>query len=156
MQDIMKLLAGSGDPATDRTRFVRACAFNFVILGPDAHGKNFSVLIDSAGRYRLAPLYDINSALPYDLEKARKLAMTIGGEGRWRSVAPIHWEKAARLCGYPPADALGHVSDIVARAPAAANQVLKQCRSAGLSTPVLTRLVDQLGRRCDALAKDYN
>src|SRR5690606_35398653 len=84
--------------ATDRTRFVRACAFNFVILGPDAHGKNFSVLIDSAGRYRLAPLYDINSALPCDLEKARKLAMTIGGEGRWRSVAPIHWEKAARLC----------------------------------------------------------
>jgi serine/threonine-protein kinase HipA len=156
MQDIMKLLAGSGDPATDRTRFMRACAFNFVILGPDAHGKNFSVLIDNAGRYRLAPLYDINSVLPYDLEKARKLAMTIGGEGRWRSVAPTHWEKAARLCGYPPADALGHVSDIVARAPAAANQVLKQCRSAGLSTPVLTRLVDQLRRRCDALVKDYN
>ncbi|WP_135212128.1 type II toxin-antitoxin system HipA family toxin [Vitreimonas flagellata] len=156
MQKIMELLAGSGDPATDRSRFMRACAFNFVIVGPDAHGKNFSVLVDVGGRYRLAPLYDINSMLPYDLEKTRKLAMTVGGEGRWRSIGPTHWEKAARLCGYPPADALAHVRDIVARAPAAARQVLKQCRSAGLETPALVRLVEQLDLRCKALAPDYN
>jgi serine/threonine-protein kinase HipA len=126
-----------------------------VIVGSDAHGKNFSVLVDVGGRYRLAPLYDINSMLPYDLEKTRKLAMTIGGEGRWRSIGPTHWEKAARLCGYPPADALGHVRDIVARAPAAARQVLKQCRGAGLETATLARLVAQLERRCTALALDY-
>ena len=106
MKQIMDLLAGSADPATDRARFITACAFNYVIVGPDAHGKNFSILIDVGGRYRLAPLYDINSMLPYDLEKSRKLAMTIGGEGRWRSVAPTHWEKAARLCSYPPEAAL--------------------------------------------------
>ncbi len=156
MQDIMNLLAGSGDSATDRARFMRACAFNFVILGPDAHGKNFSVLIDTGGRYRLAPLYDINSMLPYDLEKTRKLAMTIGGEGRWRSVAPIHWEKAARLCGYPPADALGHVREIVMTAPEAATRVLRQCERAGLRTPVLRRLVERLAHRCETLRAHYS
>jgi hypothetical protein len=93
--------------------------------------------------------------LPYDLEKTRKLAMTIGGEGRWRSIGPTHWEKAARLCGYPPAEMLAHVRDIVARAPGAARLVLKQCRDAGLKTPTLMRLVEQLELRCKALASDY-
>lgn len=156
IRSIMKLLAGSGDSAADRSRFMRACAFNFVILGSDAHGKNFSVLIDVGGRYRLAPLYDINSILPYDLERTRKLAMTIGGEGRWRSIGPTHWEKAARLCGYPAADALDHVRDIVHEAPGSAHKVLKQCESAGLKTPVLKRLVDRLERRCEDLRRTYS
>ena len=155
MQAIMELLSGSGNPATDRSRFMRACAFNFIILGSDAHGKNFSVLIDSGGRYRLAPLYDINSMLTYDLEKTRKLAMIIGGEGRWRRVAPIHWEKAARQCGYPVADALAHVRDIVLAAPDAASTLLKKCETAGLRSPALKRLVAQLERRCASLRKDY-
>jgi serine/threonine-protein kinase HipA len=156
MQSIMELLAGSGDPGVDRSRFMRACAFNFVIIGPDAHGKNFSVLIQAPGRYRLAPLYDINSMLPYDLEKNRKLAMTVGGEGRWRSIGPVHWEKAARLCGYPVDDALGHVSDIVARAPKAAAQILKQCKAAGLTAAILDRYVAELSKRCAILARDYH
>lgn len=156
MQAIMNLLAGSGDSATDRARFMRACAFNFVILGPDAHGKNFSVLIDVGGRYRLAPLYDINSVLPYDLERTRKLAMTIGGEGRWRSVGPTHWEKAARRCRYPVADALDHVREIVRGAPTSAHKVLKQCESTGLRTPVLKRLVDRLELRCEELRRTYS
>jgi serine/threonine-protein kinase HipA len=155
IQAIMKLLAGSGDPAADRARFMRACAFNFVILGSDAHAKNFSVLIDVGGRYRLAPLYDINSVLPYDLDHTRKLAMTIGGEGRWRSVGPTHWEKAARLCGYPVADALGHVHDLIRQAPAAAAKVRKQCENAGLKAPTLRRLVDRLHQRCDALRQIF-
>ncbi len=124
------------------------------IIGPEAHAKNFSLLIDVQGRYRLAPLYDINSMLPYDLEKARKLAMTIGGEGRWHSIAPVHWEKAARACGYPPAEALAHVRDIVMRAPKEAHRQLAACRKAGLATPVLKRLVDGLEWRCADLEKE--
>lgn len=65
-----------------------------------------------------------------------KLAMTIGG-------------------GYPPAAALPHVREIVANAPGVARSVLKQCRSAGLETPILPRLVEELEKRCNTLRRDY-
>jgi serine/threonine-protein kinase HipA len=62
-------------------RFLDALAFNWVVAGTDAHAKNYSVLLSGA-QVRLAPLYDVASALPYDdmyLPKL-KLAMRIGGE----------------------------------------------------------------------------
>ena len=44
--------------------FCRALAYNWVIYGPDAHAKNYSLLL--SGRVvRLAPLYDISSVTPY-------------------------------------------------------------------------------------------
>jgi serine/threonine-protein kinase HipA len=154
MKSIMQLLDGSGSPAVDRARFMKACALNYVILGTDAHGKNYSILIES-GRYRLAPLYDINSILPYDLESSRKLAMSVGGEALWRKVGPTHWEKAAAACNYPAADALAHVKEIIDEAPDAANKVLEQCRAEGLKTPVLKKLTQELEKRCKSLAKLY-
>lgn len=76
-----------------------------------------------------------------------------GGEGRWRNRADALGKSCAPLrlpaCGRP------HARDIVARAPAAARQVLKQCHGAGLQTPALIRLVDQLQLRCKASALDY-
>jgi serine/threonine-protein kinase HipA len=64
MKAIINVLSGSGDPATDRDRFMKACMFNYVILGVDAHAKNYSVLFERGWRFRLAPLYDLISALP--------------------------------------------------------------------------------------------
>jgi serine/threonine-protein kinase HipA len=55
MRQIMDLLSGSGRPSEDRDRFMRACAFNFVIAGTDAHAKNYGLLLAAGGRYRLAP-----------------------------------------------------------------------------------------------------
>jgi serine/threonine-protein kinase HipA len=60
---IMELLSGSGRPSDDRDRFIRACAYNFVIGGIDAHAKNYGLLLSAGGRFRLAPLYDIVSWL---------------------------------------------------------------------------------------------
>ena len=93
--------------------------------------------------------------LPYDLEKSRKLAMTIGGEGRWRSVGPTHWEKAARLCFYPPESALAAVGKIISDAPEAAHKVLRERQQAGLKSPALKRLVAQLEKRCASLQPFY-
>ena len=38
--------------------------FNWLIAGTDAHAKNFSLLIAPGPQIRLAPLYDLASALP--------------------------------------------------------------------------------------------
>ncbi|HVC82912.1 MAG TPA: type II toxin-antitoxin system HipA family toxin [Chloroflexota bacterium] len=75
-------------------RFVDALAWNWLIAGTDAHAKNYSLLL-AADQIRLAPLYDIASALPYGMhEKKLRFAMKLGGDyrvfphrNRWRDVA---------------------------------------------------------------------
>jgi len=63
-------------------RFIDALIWNWLIAGTDAHAKNYSLLL-AGPEARLAPLYDIASALPYDLhERALKFAMKIGGDYR--------------------------------------------------------------------------
>ena len=44
-------------------RFADALIWNWLIGGTDAHAKNYSVLL-AGDQVRLAPLYDIASALP--------------------------------------------------------------------------------------------
>lgn len=155
MRRIMQLLEGSDKPEEDRTDFMKACAFNYVIAGVDAHAKNYSVLIGDGGVFRLAPLYDVMSALPYDHEHYFKLAMNIGTEGKWKRIKPKHWEREAKACKYPAEKALGHVAAYVAMLPDLASDTLKTCQKAGLTTGVLPKLVDELAARCKDLAHDY-
>ena len=71
----------SGELREDVRTFVRACTFNWLIGGADAHAQSFSMLIGAGGRNRLAPLYDVASALVYDFDvKKLKLAIEIGGK----------------------------------------------------------------------------
>src|SRR3546814_871051 len=44
--------------------FVDALAFNWLVAAPDAHAKNYALLLEGP-QVRLAPLYDIASALAY-------------------------------------------------------------------------------------------
>jgi serine/threonine-protein kinase HipA len=66
----------AGDDAV--RRFADALIWNWLIAGTDAHAKNYSVLL-AGNQVRLAPLYDIASALPYGTHERRlRLAMKIG------------------------------------------------------------------------------
>jgi serine/threonine-protein kinase HipA len=57
-------------------RFFDALAWNWLIAGTDAHAKNYSLLL-AGGQVRLAPLYDIASALPYEHERGLRFAMKL-------------------------------------------------------------------------------
>jgi serine/threonine-protein kinase HipA len=154
MKQIMALLAGSGDANVDRERFMQACMFNFVILGIDAHAKNYSVLLEPGGRFRLAPLYDILSALPYDHEEYSLLAMKVGGEGKWRNIVQYHWEKEARTCGYPVDATVQYLRRLVEELPEAAGNILGEAQAAGLKTEgALSKLARNLEIRCTRLRK---
>jgi serine/threonine-protein kinase HipA len=83
------------DPQPDIDGLLRAAAFNWLILGTDAHAKNYSLLL-SGPQVRLAPLYDIASAAPYaDHPKKLRLAQKIGGEYRPTVIGRRHWERLA-------------------------------------------------------------
>lgn len=59
-------------------RFADALIWNWLIGGTDAHAKNYSLLL-AGDQVRLAPLYDVASALPYATDEHKlRLAMKLG------------------------------------------------------------------------------
>ena len=156
VRDIMRLLEGSGNPTADRETFMRALAFNFVIGGTDAHGKNYSLLISKGGRYRLAPLYDIASWLPYSTTGGRdKLAMSLDGHSRLDEIMPRHWEATAKQSGFDPARMTALIRDLIARLPDEAAGLAAVCRSEGMTTGDLGKLAGLFSARCISLSQLY-
>src|SRR3546814_498016 len=101
-RSVIELLrAHSSSSEEDIANFVDALAFNWLIAGTDAHAKNYSLLIGSHGVVRLAPLYDVASALPYsgsDVERL-KLAMKIGRYYRLQDISIRDWHRLAMEAG---------------------------------------------------------
>lgn len=85
--------------------FVRAVVANYLLGAPDAHAKNCSVLL-AGTQVRLAPLYDIASALPYEAGRSDSeitdSAMSIGGRRTFGSVTGRHWDRFAAACRVSP------------------------------------------------------
>lgn len=64
IQTIMKFLLGSANPIHDRDVFYCSQVLFWLLAHTTGHAKNFSVFIQPEGKYRLTPLYDIQSAYP--------------------------------------------------------------------------------------------
>jgi len=65
IRDIVELLRTySANAPEDVHTFLDAIAYNWLIAGTDAHGKNYALLIGAQTRVRLAPLYDVASVVP--------------------------------------------------------------------------------------------
>ncbi|SCE88889.1 serine/threonine-protein kinase HipA [Micromonospora viridifaciens] len=133
-------------------RFVDALAFNWLVAGTDAHGKNYSILL-AGGQVRLAPLYDLASVLPYDdmyLPKLR-LAMRIGGEYRIERISGRHWRRFAGDNGLDPESTIERIDQLAARVPpsfaaAAADESIRRLESP--LPPLLTQRVSALVEHC--------
>jgi len=137
----------------DIATFVNALAFNWLIAGTDAHAKNYSLLIAPQGRVRLAPLYDLASALPYDhfqLQKL-KLAMKIGGKYRVRDIGAHQWSKSLRELRVDVDAVLVRIRTMAEALPDLAADELRRCKRAGLVHPVLGRLAHELRKRAASL-----
>jgi serine/threonine-protein kinase HipA len=128
-------------------RFFEALAWNWLIVGTDAHAKNYSLLL-SAAEARLAPLYDIASALPYDDTHERKLrfAMQVGGDYR---VLPYQnpWPAAARELGLDPDAAQQRLLELTRRAPDAFAESAAAPEVTILERPLPERLVSLVAAR---------
>lgn len=100
---IVALLRGArGKDPGSAERFFEAAVFNWAALGTDAHAKNYSLLHSTADGPRLAPLYDVASALPYpDLNtRATKLAMSFGRHYRQHEIEARHVLADAAALGF--------------------------------------------------------
>lgn len=154
---IMELLQFSDSPELDRDRFMRAQALNYIIAGTDAHARNYSIVYAPGGVFRLAPLYDVISDLPYVKKKGAKstMAMTIGGKRAISEILPRHWERQAVSVRFSKDRIFAHLRDLIAVLPEAAEVVAKQAKDEGLKAPVIGRLREAIQARCEFLGKYY-
>jgi serine/threonine-protein kinase HipA len=149
--DVVRLLrevlpSGVAEPSIEA--FVDALAFNWVVGGPDAHAKNYALLL--AGReVRLAPFYDIASALAYPHAHAPKvkLAMKIGGHYQLSAIGRRAWERLSVDLRLDPAATVGRVA---AMAAATADALAAECADPAvveLASPLPARLLDAVADR---------
>lgn len=136
----------SSQPQADVDALMRALVFNYLIGGTDAHAKNYSVLFGADGNVRLAPLYDISSALPYPGLQQRKIkmAMKIGSHYRWWDIRLQDWQSTAVSMNLDPSATLHMLATMAARLPGEAHKVNLQLRAEGLGHAVVDRLVQEL------------
>ena len=86
--DVLRLLSSTGAQAHANMRdFTSYIFFNCLIGAPDAHTKNYSLVLSEDEGVALAPLYDVASALAYEgMGREGRLAMAIGARidsGEW-------------------------------------------------------------------------
>lgn len=147
---IVALLRDNSDsPEDDIAAFLDALAFNWLIVGTDAHAKNYSMLIGSGGTVRFAPLYDIASILPYNIAPMQKirLAMKIGGNYRVRDIGLHQWEKLAVDVRINPGQLTSRLRAMCEALPDHVSAVRATVLEKGLKHPLIERLAKDLHSR---------
>lgn len=96
--DIVRLLSTTDQADYNLRAFTKALFFNYLIGAPDAHAKNYSLLLGIGRDALLSRMYDVASGLAYEsLRRHGRLAMSIGGENRWGRVGRDAVARYARL-----------------------------------------------------------
>lgn len=140
----------SSDPDRDVRAFADAIMLNWIVVGTDAHAKNYSVRLDRQEHVRLAPFYDIASYLPY-AGHLKKIAMSqkVGGKYRVQDVRARHWERFAEEVRLPPKDVIESGLTMAAALPSIVQVIVAGMRDRGLDHPVLKTLTDKLNARAN-------
>jgi serine/threonine-protein kinase HipA len=132
----------------DIETFARALMFNWLIVGTDAHAKNYSVLL-RGNQARLAPLYDLASGLLLG-EHVRKLrlAMKIGGEYASFKLERRHWVQLADDFGIDGDALIDAGRDLAARLPDALASAANSPAIEAIGSRTPTTLVDRAAEWC--------
>ncbi len=134
-------------------RFAEALAWSWIIGGTDAHAKNYSLLL-SGSQVRLAPLYDIASALPYGHERKLRMAMKVGDEYTLHNYRNP-WPRAADRLGLDRDWLVRRVAELASHAPEAFSDASNERSIRSLGRPLPSRLTDLVAaraKRCADLA----
>jgi serine/threonine-protein kinase HipA len=128
--------------------FVDALVFNWLIGAPDAHAKNYALLL-SGRQVRLAPFFDIASALAYpDVYGPKiKLAMKVGGYYRLSSIGRRAWERLAGELRLDPDLLIVRARELTERLPDVLSTVCADPVIVALDSALPDRLLDQVASR---------
>jgi serine/threonine-protein kinase HipA len=136
--------------------FVDAVILNWWLAGTDGHAKNFSVLL-SDDQVRLAPLYDISSALPYpELMNPHKLklAMKVGKEYRVKYIARREWTRLAQDLDLDAEELLSRVRQLGEAIPDAMAEAAADPAVRSLDSALPGTLTDAIAKRVNSVLRE--
>lgn len=144
-RDIAVLLDRHPRAQSNKEVFAAQLFFNYLVGAPDAHAKNYSVLLhDDAGPI-MSPLYDVASGLPYDHARYElRTAMSIGQENRvgmLRRSNVQRFSEAAGLDAGRMLDLLLNLADAILRS---LPELDREARSCPGGSELADRLVSEL------------
>ncbi|HWD62426.1 MAG TPA: type II toxin-antitoxin system HipA family toxin [Humibacter sp.] len=155
--DVLRATRGR-DVESSVQRFFEAALFNWVMLGTDAHSKNYALLHDQSRGPRLAPLYDVASALPYpDLNDRRaRLSMSFGGHYRPAEISRRHIEAEASGAGLDPEWAIARAGELVDGIAHAYDQAAREAELKGADAAFAARMVDNADAHAQRLRSELD
>lgn len=107
-------------------RFVDGVVFSSVVAAPDAHARNYAVLLEGE-HVHLAPLFDLSTSLPYaPPARGRVLSMSIDGEFVTERIGRDHWKRFAEANGLDVDRVLDHARHVAETAPGAMSAALDE------------------------------
>ena len=128
---LLRLLAGSDDPAADRGALLKANIVFWLLGATDGHAKNASVFLRPGGRFGLTPFYDVLSAQPaVDAGQLRRdrfrLSMAVGNNRHYAvdSVFRRHFGQTALAAGIGSSITAAILDELIATVPLALEEVL--------------------------------
>jgi serine/threonine-protein kinase HipA len=136
-------------------RFFDACTFSWLIGGTDAHAKNYSLLL-AGPQVRLAPLYDVASALPYpgmDVQRLR-LAMKYADDYTMRTRMPSMWPKVAKEFSFPLHAVRARALELAEQIPDRLADAVADLAVAELGSPHPAGLLDVVADRVANCRRD--
>ncbi|HWN72985.1 MAG TPA: type II toxin-antitoxin system HipA family toxin [Solirubrobacterales bacterium] len=139
-------------PAVDLLGFLDALLYNLLIGNTDAHGKNFSLLLDGQRGPRLAPLYDLLSARAY-WPFRRKMAMKYGGEYRGDRIRGRHLDRLAAELEIAPAAVRRRAREMGERVLAAAPGARERLPEPWQSAEILASINQLVGDTAEELRR---
>ncbi len=133
IKNIMNLLLGAKNPIEDRNQFYKSQILFWLLAAIDGHAKNFSILIEPSGQYKLTPLYDIMSAYPLIANKQLqaqkiKMAMSLRGKNNhyhWFNIQRRHFLETANYVNFSPEKAEKMLEEVLSQVDAVINSVSK-------------------------------
>ncbi|WP_420638761.1 HipA domain-containing protein [Candidatus Poriferisocius sp.] len=134
------------DADLDVGRFVDALFYNWLIVGPDAHAKNYSIRLEPDG-VALAPLYDVCSFLPWLVDEEatdrQPLSMSVGRGYSVGDAAHVTvWEAAAEQMDLEPGDLVERAVQMAEDLEAAMHAAVDGLPAEYRGKPVVGELVD--------------
>ena len=151
--DLVATLRRVGPPsvrAENVSRFVDALLFNYLIGAPNAHAKNYSVLL-VGDDVRLAPLYDVASGLAYERRNIAGMgsaAMAIGGEKGFGSVGREQLERFASEARLDAPTLIARMQELATAIPAAMAEALSDPSVRSRSREIEARLMPPVSTLC--------
>ena len=150
IEDILVFLNGAVTPREDRLRFMAAQIVFWLLAAIDGHAKNFSVFLTPGG-YKLTPLYDVMSALPYPQLSPHKikLAMAVGENRHYRlkEIHSRHFYQTGQAAGLGQQDVDGLFSHLRARIDGALVEVERLALEAGAPKATMTAILEGVAQK---------